>query len=56
MLNIIDEFTRECLSITVNRKIMAQDVIDALFCFWQVKRVPVPAIEKGTTHGKKIYN
>jgi hypothetical protein len=22
-------------------------------CFWQVKMVPVPAIEKGTTRGKK---
>jgi hypothetical protein len=26
---------------------------DGLVCFWQVKRVPVPAIEKGTTLGKK---
>ena len=31
ILNIIDEFTRECLRIKVNRKITSQDVIDELF-------------------------
>lgn len=30
MLNIIDEFTRECLTIRVERKITAHDVIEAL--------------------------
>jgi transposase InsO family protein len=40
MLNIIDEFTRECLSITGNRKIRAQDVIDALFNLFIVKGIP----------------
>jgi len=40
MLNIIDEFTRECLSITVNRKIMAQDVIDALFNLFVFRGIP----------------
>ena len=30
MLNIIDEYTRECLAIRVNRKIKANDVIDTL--------------------------
>jgi putative transposase len=31
ILNIIDEFTRECLRIKVNRKISSQNVIDELF-------------------------
>jgi len=31
MLNIIDEYTRECLCIKVARKITAQDVLDELF-------------------------
>ena len=30
MLNIIDEFTRECFAIRVNRRLKAVDVIDAL--------------------------
>jgi transposase InsO family protein len=30
MLNIIDEFTRECLAIRVSRKLKAVDVIDVL--------------------------
>lgn len=40
MLNIIDEFTRECLTITVNRKIRAQDVIDALFNLFVFRGIP----------------
>jgi len=31
MLNIIDEYTRECLAILVKRRITSQDVIDQLF-------------------------
>jgi putative transposase len=41
MLNIIDEFTRECLAIRVNRKLKAVDVIDVLsdlFILWGVPR------------------
>ncbi len=30
MLNVIDEFTRECLAIRVSRKLKAHDVIDVL--------------------------
>ena len=30
MLNIIDEFTRECLAIRVNRRLRSPDVIDVL--------------------------
>jgi putative transposase len=39
ILNIIDEFTRECLSTRVDRKIRSQDVIDELFnlfIFWGI--------------------
>jgi len=31
ILNIIDEYTRECLAILVKRRITSQDVIDQLF-------------------------
>ena len=31
ILNIIDEYTRECLAILVKRHITSQDVIDQLF-------------------------
>ena len=30
MLNVIDEFTRECLTIRVDRKLKSTDVIDVL--------------------------
>ena len=30
MLNVVDEFTRECLSIRINRKLRSSDVIDVL--------------------------
>ncbi len=30
MLNVIDEFTRECLAIRINRKFKSSDVIDVL--------------------------
>jgi putative transposase len=40
ILNIIDEFTRECLSIKVNRKINSQDVIDELFLLFIFRGIP----------------
>jgi len=40
MLNIIDEFTRECLSIKVNRKIGSQNVIDELFLLFTFRGIP----------------
>ena len=39
-LNIIDEYTRECLSITVARSLKAQDVSDALFCLFATRGLP----------------
>jgi putative transposase len=40
MLNIIDEYTRECLSILVKRKITSQDVIDQLFELFLFRGIP----------------
>lgn len=35
LLNILDEHTRECLTIDVARRITAQDVLDVLrYLFW----------------------
>ncbi len=40
MLNIIDEYSRECLSILVQRRITSQEVIDRLFELFIMKGVP----------------
>jgi putative transposase len=40
ILNIIDEFTRECLRIKVNRKISSQDVIGELFNLFIFRGIP----------------
>jgi len=40
ILNIIDEFTRECLAIKVARKISANDVIDELFNLFIWRAIP----------------
>jgi putative transposase len=40
ILNIIDEFSRECLSIKVDRKIRSQDVIDELFHLFMFRGIP----------------
>jgi transposase InsO family protein len=40
MLNIIDEYTRECLCIKVERKITAQNVLEELFDLIVQKGVP----------------
>jgi putative transposase len=40
MLNVIDEFTRECLAIRVARKLGAADVIDALSDLFILRGVP----------------
>jgi len=40
ILNIIDEFTRECLRIKVGRKISSQDVIDELFNLFIFRGIP----------------
>ena len=40
MLNIIDEFTRECLAIRVNRKLNSTDVIDVLSDLCIMRGVP----------------
>jgi transposase InsO family protein len=40
ILNIIDEYTRECLAILVGRKIKTQDVIDLLFHLFIFRGIP----------------
>ena len=40
MLNIIDEYTRECLTIVVRRRITSQDVIDRLFELFIFRGIP----------------
>ncbi|MEI7747201.1 MAG: IS3 family transposase [Actinomycetota bacterium] len=40
MLNIIDEFSRECLAIRINRKLKASDVIDALSDLFILRGIP----------------
>ena len=40
MLNIIDEFTRECLAIRIARKLNSTDVIDALSDLFILRGVP----------------
>jgi putative transposase len=40
ILNIIDEYTRECLSVLIARKIKTQDVIDTLFNLFIYRAIP----------------
>jgi transposase InsO family protein len=40
MLNVIDEFTRECLAIRINRKLKAIDVIDVLSDLFILRGIP----------------
>jgi putative transposase len=40
ILNIIDEFSRECLRIMVDRKISSQDVIDELYNLFILRGIP----------------
>ena len=40
VLYIIDEFTRECLSVKVNRRIKSQDVIEELFNLFIFRGIP----------------
>ena len=40
MLTIIDEYTRECLAILVDRRITSQDVIDQLFNLFVFRGIP----------------
>jgi len=40
LLTILDEYTRECLAILVERRITAQDVIDQLFNLFLLRGIP----------------
>jgi len=40
VLTMLDEFTRECLAMPVNRRIISQDVIDHLFQLFMLRDIP----------------
>ncbi len=40
ILNVVDDFTRECLSIRINRKLKSSDVIDVLSDLFIIRGVP----------------
>jgi hypothetical protein len=40
MLNVADEFTRECLAIRINRKLKSSDVFDVLSDLFILRGVP----------------
>jgi putative transposase len=40
ILTLIDEYTRECLALRVNRRITCQDVIDQLFNLFVLRSIP----------------
>ena len=40
ILNILDEYTRECLAVFVNRRITSQDVIEQLFNLIVFRGIP----------------
>ncbi len=40
MLNVIDEFTRECIAIRVERKLKPVDVIDVLTGLFILRGIP----------------
>lgn len=40
MLNVIDEFTRECIAIRIERKLKAVDVIDVLSDLFILRGIP----------------
>jgi putative transposase len=40
ILNVIDEYSRECLAIRVKRRITSQDVIDQLFQLITFRGIP----------------
>ena len=44
LLNIIDEYTRECLTIEVKSKLTSQDVIDVLFELFIFRGIPTKHI------------
>ncbi len=44
MLNVIDEYTRECLAIRIDRKITSNDVVEALAELFVTREIPTPVI------------
>jgi hypothetical protein len=48
MLNVVDEFTHECLAIRINRKLKAFDVIDVLSDLLILRGVPATLAPRPT--------
>ena len=47
MLNVVDEFTRECLAIRVGRKLGSAEVIDVLADLWDCREFRVSPVRMG---------
>jgi transposase InsO family protein len=56
ILNIMDEFTRECLAIRVARKIKTQDVIDLLFHLFIFRGIPACFLQVGIPRFCKTFS
>ena len=52
MLNVIDEFTRECVAIRVERKLKAVDVIDVLSDLFILRGIPAHAQRRNLLHAQ----
>ena len=48
ILTILDECTRECLAILVERRITAQDVVDQLFNLFVLRGIPKTSAGQGS--------
>jgi hypothetical protein len=46
MLNVLDEFSHECLAIRVARKLKAIDVIDVLSDLFILRGIPAPSVSR----------
>lgn len=54
MLNIVDEFTRECFEIRVVRKLKSTDVIDLLSDMFLVRGANSPHVRRNTKVMSKV--
>ena len=55
MLNIIDEFTHECLAIRIDRKLKAIDVIDVLSDLFILRGLPEHIRSDTSYVGKQLW-
>ena len=60
MLNVIDEFTRECLAIRIDRKLNSTAVIDVLSDLFMLRGVPghvgpAPVLFRSRAHVRRPF-